>query len=384
MTIGATSKWVSSFVIITNPGNRRFDLFQAALREAGLPPARLVAYADLLDGRVTLPDVVRAGDIVRLDSPGKDFEVTRRLLAWGAEPAEREPYLRLTAAEVSALPFDKGRLLASRQWFLGFRRTLEHVGAQLDACPPHRRTHAIPDVLTMFDKPACHARLQAAGIPVPDALPPVNSFEELRAAMERAGWNRAFVKLAHGSSASGVVAYRFGPRGQQALTTVEMVGDAMYNTRRIRDLRRPGEIAALIDALCRHRVHVERWIPKATLGDRACDLRVVTIAGRARHTVVRLSHSPMTNLHLLNDRCPPDEVRERLGEARWAALRETCVQVAACFPESLTTGIDLLLTPDFRRHAVLEVNAFGDLLPGTLDAGQSTYAAEIAALVDGQ
>jgi hypothetical protein len=53
-----------------------------------------------------------------------------------------------------------------------------------------------------------------------------------------------------------------------------------------------------------------------------------------------------------------------------------------CFPGSLYAGIDLLVTADFRRHAVLEVNAFGDLLPGVLCGGEDTYALEIAAMLD--
>ena len=49
----------------------------------------------------------------------------------------------------------------------------------------------------------------------------------------------------------------------------------------------------------------------------------------------------------------------------------------------LTLGIDLMVAPSRTKFAVAEVNAFGDLLPGILDAeGRSTYerqAREIAA-----
>ena len=43
-------------------------------------------------------------------------------------------------------------------------------------------------------------------------------------------------------------------------------------------------------------------MPKAGLAGHVFDLRVVVIAGRARHAVVRMSRGPMTNLHLLNRR----------------------------------------------------------------------------------
>jgi hypothetical protein len=61
-------------------------------------------------------------------------------------------------------------------------------------------------------------------------------------------------------------------------------------------------------------------------------------------------------------------------------MRETCRRAAAHFPRSLHAGLDVLISPDFRRHAVLEVNAFGDLLPGITCDGRDTYADELAAV----
>ena len=244
----------------------------------------------------------------------------------------------------------------------------------------------------MFDKPACHARLAAAGVAVPRSVGPVGpvrpvgGFDELRSRMRDAGLRRVFVKPAHGSSASGVVAYRLGGGGrEQAVTTVETVwagGELrLYNSRRVRTCHDPREIARLIDSLARHRLHAEEWLPKAGIGGRVFDLRVVVIAGEARHVVTRLSRSPLTNLHLLNDRSDPSAVRARMGETAWAAAVGDCERAMACFPGSLHGGVDLLVAGGFRRHAVLEVNAFGDLLPGASWRGMGTYEAEIAAVV---
>ena len=44
--------------------------------------------------------------------------------------------------------------------------------------------------------------------------------------------------------------------------------------------------------------------------------------------------------------------------------------------------MDILIAPGHRRVAVLEVNAFGDLLPGLLVGGRDTYAEQVAALMD--
>lgn len=372
-----------AFVVAGNPGCRRVALFQEALARRGLPPARVVPYADLLAGRATLEQVVAAGAVVRLESPGRDFEVERALLAAGADEPDAEGPTRISRAKAGRLAFDKGRIWYPRQWYLGLRALLRRLGEQLSRCPPGVRMNAPADVEVLFDKVRCQARFAAAGLPVPRSLGPVRCFAELRERMRAAGLWRVFVKLAHGSSASGVVAYRTGGGRQEALTTVEMVrrgGELrLYNSRLIRRYSRAAEVAALIDALAREGVQAEEWLPKAGLDGHVFDLRVVVIAGEARHTVVRMSQSPLTNLHLLNRRGEPAAVAERMGTEAWQAARQTCERAAAVFPDSLHLGVDLLIAPDFKRHAVLEANAFGDLLPGALSEGQDTYEAEIRA-----
>jgi hypothetical protein len=64
----------------------------------------------------------------------------------------------------------------------------------------------------------------------------------------------------------------------------------------------------------------------------------------------------------------------------WDAALETCRRAAGLFPGCLCVGVDLLFTPSYRRHAVLEANAFGDLLPGAVWNGLDPYEAELAAL----
>src|SRR5262245_66618979 len=75
-------------VVIGNPGSRRIKLFQAALNELRLPAAQVVSYLELLSGKEALPRSVRDGTVVRIESPGKDFEVERALIAVGADAAE--------------------------------------------------------------------------------------------------------------------------------------------------------------------------------------------------------------------------------------------------------------------------------------------------------
>lgn len=357
---------MANLVAVANPGNRRVRLFTAAVKRAGLPAPRILPWRDVAAGRRI---ELAAGDQVRIDSPGEDAEVDR-LLRGAAGPAEY------------------GEIVGLAAWYRGFAAALRRIevaaavaGAWLLADPA--------DLLTMMDKRVCHARLQSAGVAVPPALAgldsPIRSYRQLRQAMARAGWSRVFVKPAHGSSASGVVALAVRGRSGQvrADTSVELVRTGgtvrLYNSLRVRCYTAEADVMTIVDTLAPGGLHVERWFPKAALHGRVLDLRVVVVAGRPTHVVVRSSRSPMTNLHLGGHRGDLDAVRAAAGPQYEAALH-TCEAAAACFPGSSQVGVDLMFSATWRRHAVAEVNAFGDLLPGLLVDGQDTYDAQLAAL----
>src|SRR5262249_47626818 len=130
--------------------------------------------------------------------------------------------------------------------------------------------------------------------------------------------------------------------------------------------------------------HVERWMPKASFDGGAADLRVVVIGQQPRHIVVRLSRSPLTNLHLGNRRGDTEAFFEHAGPEVRKKVEDLCRRAAAVFPRSLYAGLDIGLSPDFRRAVVFEVNAFGDLLPDVFHDGLDTYESEIRAVLQKQ
>lgn len=372
-------------VVVGNPGGRRVSLFQESLVARGLAPAVIVPYADLLAGCATLEEVVTEGAVLRLDSPDRDFEVGRALIAAGADEDDEDAGAeRIGRDDALRLDFDRGRILYPRQWYLGFRGLLRRLDRQRASCPPHAVMNRPEDIRVMFDKPTCHTLFEAHGVPCPPGLGTPRGYDDLRQRMARAGMRRVFVKLAHGSSASGVVALETDGRRVQATTTVEAVdsggGLRLYNTRAVRRLTDECRVATVIDALCKERAHAERWVPKASLAGGPFDLRVVVIGRRAMHGVARVGRSPMTNLHLRSRRADPGLIRPRMTPGAWDQVLGSCERAAGVVPESLYAGVDLVISPGFRRHAVLEINAFGDLLPGVLFEGLDAYAAELAAL----
>ncbi len=338
--------------VVGNPANRRVAFFRQAALRAGLATPRVYAWHDVLTGG----PVPGPEETVRIDSPGEEAEVDR-LLRGAAAPAQ------------------PGEIVGGAAAYSGLGVALDRVAAG-----GGRLLNPPADIQVLNDKRRCHAVLADAGLPVPAALPPVDSYAQLRAAMAAAGWHRVFVKPAHGSSASGVLALAVSGSRILAMTSVETGRDGrFYNNLRVRRCADETEIARIVDHLAPDGLHVERWFPKAGLDDRVLDLRVVVIAGEPSHIVARTSRTPLTNLHLGNARGDVAAVRAAAGPAAWAAAMQTCSEVARCFPRSLHLGVDLMFRSGWRDHAIAEVNAFGDLLPG-LD----TYDAELVALLSGR
>lgn len=351
--------------VVGNPDNRRVRLFAQAAVGAGFAAPRIVPWLDVLRGGGA---DFAPGEVVRLDSPGEHPEVDRLLR--GTD--------------------DPTRVEGGARWYAGFTAAVRTLrgGVRLDD----------PDELAvLFDKRRCHEVLERAGVPVPQSptgggavaavAVAVRGWAHLRELMREHGMPRVFVKPAHGSSASGVVALETAGGGRlRATTSVESVGGRLFNSLRVRRIGAEAEVAALVDALAPDGLHVERWLPKASVDGRVVDLRVLVVAGRATHAVVRGSRWPMTNLHLGGVRGDLAAVRAAAGPAGWGAALRVCEQAAACFPGTLAVGVDLLPAPGWRDFAVAEVNAFGDLLPRLAGlpegpaAGLDTYQAQLAAL----
>ncbi|MFF6981279.1 STM4014 family protein [Streptomyces sp. NPDC008343] len=353
----------SRFAVVSNPENRRVSLFADAVRAAGLPGPRVVAWRDVLpDGGADFA----SDEFVRVDSPGENLEVDR-LLRGTTDPT---------------------RVEGSARWYTSFTAALRTLRGGIRLDDPD-------DLAVLFDKRACHGVLDAAGVPVP-ASPtsgpggaPVRGWDDVRVLMREHRMPRLFVKLAHGSSASGVLAVETGGGGRiRATTSVELAPDgALHNSLRVRRYDSERDIATIVDALAPDGLHLERWVPKASQQGRAADLRVVVVAGRATHAVVRTSRTPLTNLHLGGSRGDLAAARHSVGAAggRWTDVLEVCERAAACFPRTLCVGVDLLPAIGWRRAFVGEVNAFGDLLPrltgltGSGAEGLDTYAAQVTA-----
>jgi len=377
-------------VVIGNPENRRVAMFCDAARRLERSPPRVIAYEHLLAFPPVqlahqLCELVPPAALVRVESPGENAAVQAALMRCGASLQDRSDAHVEAEIEAAAM---HGRIAGSAEWFAGYCDLLAQLEAALRPRGVRWMNHPA-DIPVLFDKTQCQALLAGRGVSVPRGLAAAgcaapSCFDELLAQLDRSNWSRVFVKLRYGSSASGVVAFERSRRGMQATTSVELMREGgetrLFNSLRVRRYTDRADIAAVIDDLCRQGVHVEQWVPKATMAGRNFDLRILSIASEPRHVVMRTSRGPITNLHLGNERGNLAELFARWDhdarESAWSA----CRAAATCFPRCLYVGMDLAVLSGLARHAVLELNAFGDLLPGIADAaGDGTYLAELRA-----
>src|SRR5690348_11097558 len=89
-TLSPPNEEQQRIIIVGHPGHKRVTLFQEALARRGLSPAHLLPWREVMTRPDALRQAVGAGAVVRLESPGQDFEVEKLLLAAGAAVAETE------------------------------------------------------------------------------------------------------------------------------------------------------------------------------------------------------------------------------------------------------------------------------------------------------
>jgi glutathione synthase/RimK-type ligase-like ATP-grasp enzyme len=377
------------FVLLASDHDPRVDAFQHALQQQGLTPATLISYCDFIAQPERLTHALTRFDkqkiILRIDSPGRDQHAYAAILQQGILPlrATKRPYQ--TAHAIQQQIRQKGRMIAPYQFYAGFEVVMEQVKQTVLSLPDLHNVHDLQlmnhpdDILLAFDKHRCQRYLQQHKIPIPELLGSIQSYTELRQKMREHNMPRVFIKLKHGASAAGIIALESSANKLQIRSTVEYQPKtkALYNTRHLTRSRNEDEIAKLINALCQMEVYAERWIPKAHIKGHIVDVRIVVIGGKAQHSVLRMSKSPITNLHLLNQRADTLLLQQQMSASAWQAMLTTCEQVAALFPQSLYIALDIAVAVNFNKHVVLEVNAFGDLLKAVLYRGLTPQEAEI-------
>ena len=158
------------------------------------------------------------------------------------------------------------------------------------------------DILRAFNKKETQKILQKNNISCPETLNASN-YENLKAEMQAKRINQVFIKPIAGSSASGVMAFRYlNPQKQIAYTTVKKKNGKFYNSLKVQTYKSAETIQEIFDEISKSPLQIERWIPKWQFNKMNIDFRVVVINKKVEFIVPRGSRSPITNLHLGNQK----------------------------------------------------------------------------------
>ena len=357
-------------LVIGNPTNRRVTLFAQAVIDQGLPAPRIISHLDAIQRPALLLELADTPLHVRIDSTGEDAQVEGLLLDRGHPAAQAHGQCEVVP--IGTRPAF-GRLCAPRQHHLGLLAYLDDLDHVFTRRPAWRIWSPPSTVRAVFDKRVTSATLQAAGVPVPEPILDVTTPEQLRAVMCARGLTRVVVKLSCGSSAAGLAVVGL----RTVMTTMRWEGDGWCNSLKVQRVDAPQAIDRILRWLLAEGAQIERFVPKARFDGSFFDLRVLCVAGEPAFIVMRQAHHPITNLHLGGWRGDLDALRAEVPDTAWTAAMDSCRTAAALYP-SHHLGIDLLFEPRFGGHRIIELNAFGDLLPRLCRDGLDVYGWEIA------
>ena len=346
-------------IVILGPRRgRRVDALAAAAARRDVPVVATGFDAFAADPGC-LAEQLGRGTLLRFESPDENPEAFRALYEAGAARAEHAGCPVLGDAELAAACGGDG-IGSPTQLAYGLEELTTRAadiargqGATLSAEP---RAIALS-----YDKAACNRHLAAADIPVPAPLPAEADFDAFMDRLREVPGRRAFVKLRHGAGAAGTLAVVHGPGGQLvAYTALRLDGDRLRAGATVARLTDHRHIARIAAALWPLGIHAEQWIAKAGVDGRSADLRLVCTRSGAPFGVLRISRSPITNLHLRADRAPAERLFDLMAPDAVAAVHDSCARVMRRIPGAGMLGVDVAVHADLTRHSVLEVNAFGD------------------------
>ncbi len=342
---------------------QRTDAFQAALKSLKLPEAHVISYYDFNQNPKVLEGLLTPKSWLKFDSPEGDKRALMTLACIGESYAEDNHYPVLSQEKLAYQLDHEGYLGNPAQFYFGLKSIWQDICQKASFAGTKLSANA-EDMALAFDKSDCNHYLKKATLPVAARLNSdhISCFDDLISLLKSQKTYRVFIKMRYGSSAAGMIALALHSNGQMLAYTTALLDDKndIRITLKIQKLKQLAKIKQLINKLIPYGLHIEKWLPKSTMHGHICDFRVITVNKEPTFQTMRMSKHTMTNLHLGGQRMQPDQFLPHIPEQLWADALETCRKVANLFPSSHILGIDLALLSHWRKHAIIEVNAFGD------------------------
>ena len=362
------------YVIVADRDSPRWLHYQRDLRDylarfRPQPEVHVLDWGEVIDRQGDVADLLpNRQALFRVESPGREFELFRRLMQTGQRAAGLDP---------SPWQMDRRGWIASPQWLYGgLCHVLANLETSVEQNPRVHPTSNLADTRLLFDKNAVSKLLTANQVATPKAFKP-DSIEELFEGIIGRDWPQAYAKLAYGSCASGIALITRAPKISAVTTVVEIDGE-FFNTYHVRRVDQHN-LVPILRFLVQEVATVQVPIDKARIDGDSFDVRAIVIDGEVVASIFRASKLPMTNLHLGGYRADPARCRRLIPQRQWADAMDLCWRAAQSF-DMAALGIDLAFDRRTMEPQIIEINAFGDFFPNwTNHQGQTVHQMEIAA-----
>ena len=302
---------------------------------------------------------------LRITSTGENFDLWRNILKLGGCPP-------------SAIPvFEKGLLFPNSYWYQGWCEILQNIDDFIGENRLIKPMNTPTSIQLVFHKLKCQQLLNEEGIRTPKIiLPRVVNYDDLITILQKENIRQVFIKPYHGSSASGVMAFRQVNGKQILYTTIQLKGKKLYNNLRLQKYNSLTQIKTIINAMIPSGLLVEEWIRKKTFQEKSVDLRILVINGKAIFVVPRMSKHFITNLHLGNEKGNLEELENTWGTTLIENAKALAVKSVHTIGGLFYAGVDVAISTKGQPY-ILEVNAFGDMLLNIYQGGLTTYEYEL-------
>lgn len=367
----------TKFLIIGDEKGKRIEVFLNCLKNKSFYNYNVLTWQEIINNQGEIKKYLENGTIVKIEPPEKDLYLYKSFLKIGLKENN------LDERKIDNIDFSKCPIIDPSNWYKGIEKVFLDIDFQIKNSE-HRNIFMMNDInesLIMMDKKRTYDMLEKSSYMnkefyLPKRLKSYKNYNEFREEVENK-YIKCFIKLRCGSGSEGVIAYSNNPRFNEEKIHTSLnyskEENIFYSGYKVNSTTEKDIIKKLINWVFENGAHVETWIPKDRYNGLAFDTRSIVIDKKSEYLLGRLSKTPITNLHLKNER---KESIEYLNEEKLNTIKTASEAVMNVFNNSFLAGIDVVNSRNGKPY-IIDVNPFGDLLHHLIGTNKNIYYKEI-------
>jgi len=253
------------FLTIGSENSRRLKFWEDALQQYNCKHD-FITYEQVIN--FDFPKIT-APTLLRITSPGEDFNLKKMILSLGDFP------------DAENLVFQKGLIYPNQNWYSGWWKVLEKIKVFILLNPLLQVMNTPAAIQLAFHKLKCQQLLIEQGIATPKIiLSQLSNYDTFIQTLVDKNIHQVFIKPYHGSSASGVMAFRQSNGKQMLYTTIALKDNGqLFNHLKLQKYNSIEKIKTIINAMIPSGLLVEEWIRKKTYQQKSVDFRILVVNG---------------------------------------------------------------------------------------------------------